>query len=221
MSTVIWIGTAAVVLAAAGVIIHRMRHGQRIGKYGHPQKALLVIDIQEDFTGATAKAPFPYKDSERLVSVTNKVIAEAAKRNMLVVYVRQEFDGFCAKMVTRLLLGKVAVKGTPGAEIDKRIAIVSPHVFTKPEGNAFSNPKLEPFLEEHQVDELYLAGLDAAFCVDITANAGLERGYGVTIITDATVTRFEDKWVARLKKYGEKGIKVASSHEFVENRIVW
>ena len=220
MTTAIWIGVGLVVIMTIGVILHRRRHAERIGKYGSPQKALLLIDLQEDFIGTTAKGPFPYKDSDRLVEVANKVIAEAAKRNMLVVYVRQEFDGLCAKMVTRLLLGKVAVKGTPGAEIDKRIAIVSPHVFTKPEGNAFSNPKLEPFLEEHEVDELYLVGLDAAFCVDITANAGIERGYGVTIITDATVTRFEEKWAARLKKYGERGIRTVLSEEFVKNRVV-
>jgi len=215
MSTVIWIGTAALVLVAAGMIVHRRRHAERIGKYGSPQKALLVIDLQEDFIGTTAKAPFPYKDSGRLVEVANKVIAEAAQRKMLIVYIRQEFDGVCAKMVTRLLLGKVAVKGTPGAEIDKRIAIVSPHLFTKPEGNAFSNPKLEPFLEEHEVDELYLVGLDAAFCVDITANAGLERGYKVAIITDGVVTRFEEKWQARLKKYEQSSIRAITSQEFM------
>lgn len=53
------------------------------------KKALLVIDIQEDYTGLTAKPPFPYKDSERLIATVNKIIETAARKNLIIVYIQQ------------------------------------------------------------------------------------------------------------------------------------
>jgi len=42
--------------------------GTQISQYVHPHKALLVIDIQEDSTGITAKDSSPFKnDSEKLI----------------------------------------------------------------------------------------------------------------------------------------------------------
>lgn len=66
-------------------------------KYLNLKKALLVIDVQEDYTGTTAKSPFPYKNSEKLINNINKLIDEAKRRNMLVVYIKQEFEGIMGK----------------------------------------------------------------------------------------------------------------------------
>lgn len=101
-------------------------------KYNNHKKALLVIDIQEEYTGATAKPPFPYKDSERLITTVNKLIEEASKKNILILYTRQEFDGFWGKAVSKLVGHGTAIKGKPGTEFDKRINIVSGHSFTNP-----------------------------------------------------------------------------------------
>jgi nicotinamidase/pyrazinamidase len=61
-------------------------------------------------------------------------------------------------------------------KFDKRINILSNHCFTKSMPDAFNNPKLEAFLNEHQISELYLVGLDAAACVYFTAKGALKRG---------------------------------------------
>ncbi|MFL0198428.1 isochorismatase family protein [Clostridium sp. WILCCON 0269] len=100
--------------------------------YQKPQKALLVIDIQEDYTGTMAKSPFPYKDSERLITIVNKVIDYASKKDILTVYIRQEFDGFLGKIISKVLAHGTAMKGKPGTEFDKRINIMSNHCFSKP-----------------------------------------------------------------------------------------
>ncbi|HZD60707.1 MAG TPA: isochorismatase family cysteine hydrolase [Anaerolineae bacterium] len=206
-------------------------------KHENSRKALLVIDIQEDYTGVTAKHPFPYKDSEKLITTVNKVIEEASKRNFIIVYIKQEFDGLFGRMISgataicfsitnsqskdglfgrmisRAVVGGTAIKGNPGTEIDKRISIISNHCFSKSKGDAFSNPKLEACLIEYQVNELYLVGIDARFCVYSTAKGALKRGYNVNVITDGIALLAGGKWDALMKKYKRDGINLVSSHE--------
>jgi len=183
-------------------------------KYEDSQKALFVIDIQEDYTGTTAKPPFPYKDSERLIITVNKIIEEASKKNIIIVYIRQEFDGFVGRAISKLAGHGTAIKGKAGVEFDKRINIISKHCFTKPMPDAFTNPKLEVFLKEHKVNKLYLAGLDAAGCVHYTAKGALKRGYEVSIIKDGIVLLAENKWDNLIKKFKQDGITLISSDEF-------
>ena len=199
-------------------------HGEKIGQYETPQKALLVIDIQEDFTGTTARPPYPLKNSEQLIATVNRVIEEACKQKIIMVYIRQEFSGLggamLSGMISTMLSGKIskgtAIKGNPGTEIDKRIAIMSDYVFPKPRGDAFSNPEIEALLIEHQVNELYLVGLDAEYCVHVTAKGALNRGYTVNIITDAVALRDEEKREELLQQYREEGIILLSSQQFEE-----
>lgn len=181
---------------------------------GNPKKALFVIDIQEDYTGRTAKPPFPYKDSERLITTVNQIIEEASRKNITIIYIRQEFDGFMGRMLSRLAGHGTAIKGNAGTELDQRINILSPHCFTKPMPDAFTNPKLEELLKEHQVNELYLVGLDAAGCVHFTAKGALKRGYRVSIITDGIVLLEEKKWDSLIKKFEQDGIALITSQEF-------
>lgn len=180
------------------------------------KKALLVIDIQEDYTGATAKPPFPYKDSENLIATVNKITEIAAKKNITTVYIRQEFDGFFGRLISRVFGHSTAIKGSPGTEFDKRIVIRSNHCFAKSMPNAFSNPDFESFLEDNQIIELYLVGLDAEGCVYLTAKGALKRGYKVSIIKDGIVLLAEKKWDSLLKKYKKNGITLLLSKEFDE-----
>jgi nicotinamidase/pyrazinamidase len=225
--------TAALILCVVGVVgglvggvinIGIPTQGKKIENYETPQKALLVIDIQEDFTGTTARPPYPFENSEQLIATVNALTEEASKRDMVIVYVRQEFSGpwgrLLSGMISTLLSGKIsegtAIKGSPGAEIDKRIAILSDYVFTKSKGDAFSNPELEALLVEQQVNELYLVGLDAEYCVHNTAQGALNRGYAVNIITDAVVLGHEEVWEELLQQYREEGITLLTSQQFLE-----
>src|SRR5574341_396700 len=212
--TVLVICAACLFLAI--IIAMGPTQGKKIEKFANPQKALLVIDVQEDYTGTMAKPPFPYKDSGRLITTVNKLIDKAHKKNILVLYVKQEFNGFWGRLFSKMFAGGTAIKGTPGAEIDKRISIVSDNVFSKPKADAFSNPKLEAFLNSHQVNELYIVGLDAEYCVHLTAKGALNRGYNVSIITNSILLRAEKKWDDLLKKYIKEGIVLKSSHDFLK-----
>ena len=216
--------TGAVILSIIALLIGQIilislpTHGRKIAQYNNPQQALLVIDIQEDFTGTTAKPPFPYKDSQKLISAVNTITGTASGQNVNIVYIRQELDGFMGRILSKLFAGGTAIKGNPGTEFDKRIAIKSGNIFPKPKSDAFSNSLFEAFLIEHQVNELYLVGLDADGCVHNTARGALNRGYKVNIIKDAIVLREEEKWEKLLKQYKEEGITLMVSQNFL-NRI--
>jgi nicotinamidase/pyrazinamidase len=177
--------------------------------------ALLVIDIQEDYTGRTARPPFPYKDSERLIANVNGIIAKTSKKNIVVIYIRHEFGGLFWETFSKIFYWGTDIKGTPGTEIDKRINIISEYCFKKPMPNAFSNPELDVFLKEHHIHKLYLVGLDAQRCVQSTAKGALRRGYDVTIIKDAIILKTEKKWDKLLKKFAKEGITLISNGEFL------
>jgi len=136
----------------------------------------------------------------------NAIIEAASQKNILIVYIRQEFDGVWGRMLSKVFARGTAMRGKPGTDIDKRISLLSRHIFPKPKGDAFSNPKPDELLNKHKVNEIYLVGLDAEFCVHHTAKGGLNRGYTVNIITDGIALRAEQKWGSLLKKYRQEGI---------------
>ena len=210
----------AAFVASVYIMLTQATQGARIVEYKNPQKALLVIDIQEDTTGTMALPLSPYKDKAEYIARLNKVIEDASRKNILIVYVKQEFDGLWGKTLSRAVLCGSDIKGQPGTKVDKRIAMLSNYKFSKPQGDSFTNPKLNEFLTGQRVNELYIAGLDPEFCIYATARGALNRGYKVNVITDAILSWRDticiwpkNKNEGIFKKYRQDGIKVISGRE--------
>lgn len=183
--------------------------GKKISTYANPQKALLVIDVQEDYTGAKGKQPIPFKNAAAQIAAINRLIDSVSKSGMKVAYIRQVFDN---NFITRIFVGRT-IDGLPGTELDSRIKIINRNDFTKKISDAFSNQRLEEFLIQNQVDEVYLVGLDAAYCVYYTALGALNRGYKVSVVKDAVMTRKNMDDV--LKTYKKNGILLTTSSEII------
>ena len=209
--TVISIVVIAVVLGLfVGAVMKKMMtptQGQKIAAYANPQKALLVIDVQEDYTGLKGKQPILYKNVEPQIAAINDLIDRASKAGLRVAYIRQIFDD---NFITRLLGGRT-IEGKPGTELDSRIKMINRNDFAKKFSDAFSNPRLDDFLIGNQVSEVYLVGLDAAYCVYNTARGALNRGYRVTVVKDAIMTRKNLGDV--LKRYQKEGIMFTASKD--------
>ncbi len=210
---IILISLAVIVVVLGAVVMIGMKkiftptQGAKIANYAKPQKALLVIDVQEDFTGLKGKQPVPYKGAEPQIAAINDLIDRASKAGFKIAYIRNIYgDNF----LTRLFIGR-DIEGTPGTEMDARIKMVNGNDFTKKISDAFSNPQLDAFLVSNQVNELYLAGLDAACCVYNTAKGALNRGYKVKVVRDAIMTQKNMDDI--LKRYETEGIAFASSKE--------
>ena len=52
--------------------------------------------------------------------------------------------------------------------------------------SAFANTDLDSQLKQHGIEQLVLIGMVANTCIESTARFGMEMGYHVTLVTDAT-----------------------------------
>ena len=154
--------------------------GPKIGTYTSPRTALLVIDLQEDYTGPQAKQH--YRDADKIISATNELIVEAQAKGMLVIFIENTF----ANPILKVLVGGLNAPGAPGTEMDRRLVrIAGTRTFVKKNSDAFSTPDLETFLRDNQVNHVLITGLDGVACVDATARGALNRGYEVTMFPKA------------------------------------
>lgn len=194
-----------VVLALSALVFRSMRPttGPRIGDYPSPRTALLVVDIQEDYTGPQARMRF--RDGDRIVAVSNELLAQAEARGVVVVFVENVIDNPILSVLTR----GINAPGSPGTEMDRRLAKVpGTRTFSKRRSDAFSNPELDAFLRERQVNRVVLVGLDAAHCVNATAQGALNRGYGVTLFLDGLATESSKSIDELARGWRAKGAEV-------------
>ena len=115
--------------------------GPKIESYPDPKKALLVIDVQEDYTGGSTPL---FADHEKLISATNRVLDASPRLGLLPIYIRQEVPD---NALGRLLSGGRAIQGQPGTRTDVRVhRIEGAPDFSKERSDAFSNPALDAWL---------------------------------------------------------------------------
>jgi len=176
------------------------------------KKALLVIDIQEDATGKTARQP--YKKSQALVNNVNLVIESSEKKGITVIYIKHEIN---SNFLNKIIMRNRFIKGTHGSEIDSRIKIVNNYIYSKDKGNAFSNSKLDSFLKQNDINEVFIVGLDATACVYRTSIGAIEKGYKAIVLKDAIVTSNMGRLPKILEKYENKGIILTTIQKFKQN----
>lgn len=211
------IGLGIVVLAVVALLIGSYMYmvtptkGEKIAAGGKPVRALLVIDIQDDFSGPGSNM-YAQSDANAAIARANDVIGKAEKSKWTVIYIRHEFSGLMA-CISRIFMGGRGIHESPGIVMDKRVAIKSKNEFIKHRGDSFSNPDLDAFLRKNGVNDLVLVGLDAQQCVYNTAKGALNRGYAVTIVTDAILLSEKEKWNKLMEQYKRDGIKTLLSKD--------
>jgi nicotinamidase/pyrazinamidase len=200
----------ALILAAVVMLVRSMfmaTRGRKISSYPDPKKALVVLDLQEGYSGTNVRQPVTIPPATGLIATVNRLIDKAEATGMEVAYIRQVFsNNLFVRLHGGRRLGRVI--------IDRRIKIINGNDFEKNRTDAFSNPQFEQVLIDRQVAELYLVGVDAAFCVYYTALGALNRGYKVTVVTDAVMSR--NNMAGVLEKYRRKGIGVITSEKLLQ-----
>ncbi|MFS0734678.1 cysteine hydrolase family protein [Microbacterium sp. 1P10UB] len=132
---------------------------------------LLLIDIQRDyFPGGR----MPLVGPDAAADAAAQLLAAQRSHGGAVVHVRHESpSGFLEA-------------GTPGAEIDSRVAPAGDEVVVvKHAPNAFVETELDDLLRARGVTELIVAGMMTSMCVDATVRAASDLGYTVTVAADA------------------------------------
>lgn len=165
------------------------------------KKALIVIDLQNDFLGESRRPMFSYNTDE-LAAAVNRSIASYKEAGCDIIYIKQYYHNI---ITNRLLIG-FAIKGTPGAEIYDKIDIVSENVFVKYLPNTYSSKEFREFMEKRRYTEVILCGVDECGCVGATAKGAVKTGVKVKMIADSIGCRFPEikrqKMRASLKALG-------------------
>lgn len=218
----ILLGSATVVIVLVVVIFAYMGYvfkqagvvskGEAIVPGEIDRPALMVIDIQEGITGQLASffTKGFAEQAEPFIQTVNQAIGKAQALNMPVIYIRQENKDKIANLLTG---GKMLKAGTASTEIDSRVTVVPGPVFMKLKGDSFSNPKLDVYLRENQINHLYMTGLSATQCVHKTIQAAIQRGYTVTAIADALIADTVEKKENALEQYKQEGVVVIKMEE--------
>lgn len=147
--------------------------------------ALLLIDLQSVFWERG-----PYSDSAKAVAAATilEEVEAARAQGHPVIAVRQEWSIPSTKVLARLMMRGQAIEGSEGTELAAQFASYPEHVIVKPVQDAFENGELDALLERLKVGKLRLAGLDLNYCVKKTALAARNRGYGVTVVKNGTLS---------------------------------
>ncbi len=142
-------------------------------------RALLVIDMLEDFV--RAGAPLEVPETRRILPAVRRRIARARKEGELVVYVCDS-HGKNDPEFARMGWPPHAVAGTPGAAVAAKI---SPEpgdaVVDKKTYSGFHRTALRSVLRRRGIRKLSLSGCVTNICVLYTAADAAMRGYDVTV----------------------------------------
>lgn len=184
--------------------------GKMIESYQAEKAALLVVDIQEGITGFLSTKECYTKGSDAFIQKIDAVIEKSKEDSMPVIYVRNEITDWFIN-----LLNNTYEKGNPGAGFDRRLTIVSDLIVTKEKNDAFSNPILDSILIKNKISKLFVVGLDVAHCVNSTIYAAMNRGYKITVISDAVASESDTLKARMLKEFALKKVELLTTGEFI------
>lgn len=182
--------------------------GKTIESYGYDNKALLIIDLQNDCIGDSVVLTYKYYNETEIIQNTNKYIEMSLSKGDKIIYVKQVFDGFIGTLWSKLFVHGKLMKGSKGSNIYSGIFHENSEQFTKPKGDAFSNKELNDFLVKNQINELVILGIDGEYCVLHTVIGAINRGYKVSVVKDAIGFKNREKIDKLYKQYLELGVKL-------------
>jgi len=142
-------------------------------------RALLVIDMLEDFVRENGSLPVP--ETRKILPALRRRIRRARREGELVVYV---CDSHRAKDPEFARMGwpPHAVEGTPGAAVVPEISPAPGDVVVeKKTYSGFFRTDLSAVLRRHGIKRLSLSGCVTNICVLYSAADAAMRGYDVTV----------------------------------------
>jgi len=140
-------------------------------------RALVIVDVQNDYFPGGAH---PLAAPEAAAANVRRLLDAFRAAGEPLVHVQHVWDAPDAAFMR---------PGTPGIEIHDTVApLPGEHVVRKTHPNGFRETELEQTLRAAGVDEVVVCGMMTAMCVDATARAAADLGFGVTVVSDACAT---------------------------------
>lgn len=179
------------------------------------KKALLVIDVQNEYF--TGKLKVTYPNPRTSMNNIIKVMDYAKENNMMVIIVQHS-----------AISGETFVKGTNEWEIHPEILKKSyDYIIEKNKPSSFHETNLEEILKKENIEGVVIAGYMTQMCCDTTAREAFHKGYEVEFLSDATGTIDVKNYVgtisskelhnATLMAQSLRFSKVLSTEEWINN----
>ncbi|MBQ9608780.1 MAG: cysteine hydrolase [Lachnospiraceae bacterium] len=154
-------------------------------------KALLVIDMQNDYLWDKRKSMFTY-DTDKLVDDVNQAIMTYKENGYDIIYIKH--------ILPKVMWGVgFSIKGTEGAEIYPGLNFVSELVFEKKHSDTYTAKDFRQHMEKQGYNEVVLCGLDECGCVGATAKGAAKTGVKVFMLKDCIGRRFPDEKVQKMR----------------------
>jgi nicotinamidase-related amidase len=138
------------------------------------KKALLIIDVQNEYFTGKLKVTYPSNSLDNIL----KVMDYAEENNMLIIVVQHTS-----------LSGDTFVKNSNEWEIHSSIFEKSyDYIIEKNKPSSFYETNLEEILKKENIEGVVIAGYMTQMCCDTTAREAFHKGYYVEFLSDATGT---------------------------------
>ena len=142
-----------------------------------PTRALIVIDVQREYVDGALPIAYPPL-AESLPNIAAAIAA--AREGSVPVILVQHVDGAGSP---------VFAEGSRGAQLHDAVADAQPDLLlTKDTVSCFGAEALTPWLDEHRIDTLTIAGFMTQHCDESTARDAADLGLAVELLADATGT---------------------------------
>ena len=173
-------------------------------------KFLIIVDIQEYYTCNSLLE----NSAQNLIDSVNCVINHTNRNH--VIYIKSIHQ--LLNLSLTLPFAYVTFD-TSAMRLDKRMNVVSKHIFTKIESNAFTVKPLNDFLTQNHAKDIVVIGLMAEECVYESLIGGKNLGYNMYMIPEAIVGKSQKSKDEAIKKLIGKGIKVLHINTLEDEEI--
>ncbi|MBR2555852.1 MAG: cysteine hydrolase [Aeriscardovia sp.] len=155
------------------------------------KKALIVIDLQNDYLWDKRKPMFTY-DTDKLIGNVNRAIAEYKEKCYDIIYIKH--------ILPKILWGAgFSIKGTEGAELYGGLDIVSDLCFEKNRSDTYTAKAFREYMQKQNYTGVAICGLDECGCVGATAKGAAKTGIEVVMLQNCIGSRFPDAKVQKMR----------------------
>jgi nicotinamidase-related amidase len=155
------------------------------------KKALIVIDMQNDYLWEKRKPIFTY-DTGKLVADVNNAIARYKEQGYDIIYIKH--------ILPKWMWGVgFSIKGTEGAELFPALNVVSNLCFEKNRSDSYTSKTFRTHMEAAGYTEVVLCGLDECGCVGATAKGAAKTGIRVFMLEECIGRRFPEDKVRKMR----------------------
>ena len=156
------------------------------------RKALIVIDLQNDYLWEKRKPMFTY-DTETLMRNVNTAIRSYKEKGYDIIYIKH--------VLSKLMWGVgFSIKGTSGVELYEGLDVVSDLFFEKSHSDSYTSKAFREHMEKTGYSEVVLTGLDECGCVGATARGAARTGIKVKMLGDCIASRFPQAKIMKIRE---------------------